>query len=328
MFSPSISTFKAHSNCNNKNFQQLCGFDRLPHGISQISLIDNICKMKDDIFHISDTAFWIAGYRAQETARADAAFKDVFAKKLAGERGLEMVKTTPYTKSMAFAMVVRTVAIDRLIYRAIEKGITMVVNLGAGLDSRPYRLALPSGLQWIEVDFPGVIAYKNDKLKTDTPACQLQRVACDLTNNEERRNLFRALMAKANSVLVITEGLIGYLSTEEAVDLSQEIFSVPSFRFWILDYSRGKYRKNRGTKKLAKKLRNTPIRFKHPEPIPLFSEPGWNVNQNLFILDEAHRISRKLPLMFPWNMFMFLFPRKMYNLANGTYGYVMFEKRL
>src|SRR5256885_6123414 len=36
----------------------------------------------------------------------------------------------------------------------IEQGTDMVVNLAAGLDARPYRMALPASLQWIEVDLP------------------------------------------------------------------------------------------------------------------------------------------------------------------------------
>ncbi len=33
----------------------------------------------------------------------------------------------------------------------------MVVNLAAGLDTRPYRMALPAALQWSEVDLPGIL---------------------------------------------------------------------------------------------------------------------------------------------------------------------------
>src|SRR5688572_11381442 len=109
--------------------------------------------MKDLIHHISDTALWIAGFRAMETDRQDAVFRDPFAKKLAGERGLEMVAITPNVEAMALAIVVRTCAIDRMIEMAISDKIDTVINLGAGLDTRPYRLKLPANLIWIEVDF-------------------------------------------------------------------------------------------------------------------------------------------------------------------------------
>ncbi len=45
------------------------------------------------IEHISDTARWVAVYRAMETARPDAIFRDPHARQLAGERGDHIVDT-------------------------------------------------------------------------------------------------------------------------------------------------------------------------------------------------------------------------------------------
>jgi O-methyltransferase involved in polyketide biosynthesis len=60
-----------------------------------------------------------------------------------------------------WSLVVRICVIDELILRSIEQeGIDTVLNLGAGLDTRPYRLSLPSSLHWIEVDFPAILNYK------------------------------------------------------------------------------------------------------------------------------------------------------------------------
>ena len=61
-------------------------------------------------------------------------------------------------------MVIRTLIIDDLIQKAVVAGADTVVNLGAGLDARPYRMALPESLRWIEVDYPQVIDWKADKL--------------------------------------------------------------------------------------------------------------------------------------------------------------------
>jgi O-methyltransferase involved in polyketide biosynthesis len=89
--------------------------------------------MQDQLINnVSYTALWIAAYRAQESERPDAVFKDPLARKLAGERGFKMVEATPIKEHMAFAMVARTTGIDRLINVAIERGIDTVINLGAG----------------------------------------------------------------------------------------------------------------------------------------------------------------------------------------------------
>ena len=67
-------------------------------------------------------------------------------------------------------MVIRTLIIDDLIENAVAAGIDTVVNLGAGLDARPYRMKLPESLHWIEVDYPQVIDWKADKLAAIIPA--------------------------------------------------------------------------------------------------------------------------------------------------------------
>ena len=283
--------------------------------------------MEEDIQHVSDTAMWIAAYRAQETERADAVFKDPLAAKLAGPSGFAMVRTTPYTDSMAFAMVVRTSAIDRLVTSAIGKGVDTVINIGAGLDTRPYRMPLPSSLSWIEVDFQSTINYKNEKLVDDRPVCKLRRIGCDLSHDDERRSLFSKLGTETRNALIITEGVIGYLANEQAQKLSEDVYAVPTFQYWIMDYSQGRLRKNRMMKKLRKKLAHAPVQFSEKQPLGFFASQGWKVNEDILILDEADRIGRTPPLHFPLNVFMALFPRKARELGNKTYGYVMFGRQ-
>ena len=49
--------------------------------------------MSGEIEHVSDTAFWVATFRAPESERADAVFEDPLAGILAGEKGREIVKS-------------------------------------------------------------------------------------------------------------------------------------------------------------------------------------------------------------------------------------------
>ncbi len=283
--------------------------------------------MENTINHISDTALWIAAYRAKETKSKHPVINDHLAEKLAGEKGFEMVATTPHTKSMAFAMIVRTCAIDRLVEIAVSKGIDTVINLGAGLDTRPYRMNLPAHLNWIEVDFKNIVDYKNEILKPEAPHCHLERIPFDLSKDVERKELFRQLGNTTKSALIITEGVIGYLTNQQATQLSEDLFGISSFHYWIQDYSRGGLRKNRGTKALQKnKLQNVPLQFQVEEPLSFFSRQGWKINENLLILDEADRIGKKLPLFFPWNLLLFTFPKLIRKYGNKTYGYVMYSK--
>src|SRR2546428_480566 len=86
-------------------------------------------------------------------------------------------------RAMAWPMIVRTAVLDELILRAIERdGVDTVLNLAAGLDTRPYRLPLPSSLRWVEADFPDVIAYKREQLTGERPVCAVEHVGIDLTD--------------------------------------------------------------------------------------------------------------------------------------------------
>ncbi len=283
-------------------------------------------ETENSINNISDTAFWIAGFRALETDRADAVFKDHLAKDLAGERGRQMVIDTPHSSAVAFAMTIRTSAIDQLVLKAISYGVDTVINMAAGLDTRPYRMDLPSSLQWIEIDLPALIEFKNEKLKNEIPRCRLERLLADLSNEIERKELFVELNRKTKKSLVITEGLIVYLKPNDAESLSKDLFNTPNFIYWIQDYNRGFMAKHKQAKDLAKMVKKTPFQFNVKEPIPFFCKDGWKVKDNIYILDEADRVGRLLPAIMPWALLGKLFPKLIRKMANATYGYVMFTK--
>ena len=148
------------------------------------------------IRNISDTARWTAFDRAVETDRPRALFRDPFARKLAGQRGEEI------HRQMAgpggdWSQPVRTWLFDRVIAASVEKGVDTVVNLAAGLDARPYRMQLPQTLQWIEVDLPGILGEKEQALRSEKPACRLERVPLDLADVPGRQKLFARIGAAA-----------------------------------------------------------------------------------------------------------------------------------
>ena len=108
---------------------------------------------------VSDTARWVAYFRALETLRPDALFHDptpnVWPATMASAS-----RTHYQGNKQEWAWVARTYLFDQFLSRAIQEGADLVVNLAAGLDARPYRMNLPPTLQWIEVDFQDIIAYK------------------------------------------------------------------------------------------------------------------------------------------------------------------------
>jgi len=243
--------------------------------------------------NISDTARWAAVFRARETERADALFRDPYAERLAGKMGVDIANTLPEGNSHAWAWVARTYLFDQFITREIEQGTDMVVNLAAGLDARPYRMALPSSLQWIEVDLPEILAYKEGILANEKPACALERVRTDLSDGSARRALFASLDRRANRVLILTEGLLIYLSAEEVAALARVLAAGSHFQRWIMDLgSPGLLRMmQRTTGKQLSKV-GAPFKFGPPEGPAFFTPHGWEPLEVKELLKTATRFKR------------------------------------
>jgi methyltransferase (TIGR00027 family) len=228
------------------------------------------------IRNISDTARWAAVYRARETDRPDGLFRDPFARRLAGARGEEIAASMPFSDRATWAWVTRTYLFDQYITEQIAQGVDMVVNLAAGLDARPYRMPLPATLKWIEADLPEILAYKEEILAAEKPVCKLERVRLDLADAGARRQLFARLGNDARKVLILTEGLIIYLTAEEVGALAQDLAAPPSFQRWTLDIaSPGLLRLLR--KNMGQQLdrAGAPLKFGPPEGPEFFVPYGW-----------------------------------------------------
>jgi methyltransferase (TIGR00027 family) len=248
------------------------------------------------IRNISDTARWVASYRAVETARPDAVFRDPYAEKLAGERGKQIAAAMPYQNKNSWPFVARTYLFDAVISEQIQQGVDTVINLAAGLDARPYRMSLPSQLKWIEVDLPEIFDYKEEILVNEKPVCGLQRIRADLADVEGRRKLFAKLGSKANNALIVTEGLISYLSPEEVGVFARDLTVPPSFARWANDFG------SPGLLKMVQKhvgdhLENAgaPLKFGPPEGPGFFEPFGWKPIEVRSLLKTAARLKR-LPL--------------------------------
>jgi methyltransferase (TIGR00027 family) len=247
------------------------------------------------IRNISDTARWVAVYRARETERPDALFRDRFARRLAGERGEKIANSKPFGTDNAWSLVTRTVLMDDFIGEQIRQGTDMVVNLAAGLDARPYRMRLPARLQWVEVDLPEILSYKEEILKDEKPACSLERIRLDLSDVLARKEVFAELGSRAKKILLITEGLIIYLAQEEVASLARDLAAPKSFHSWILDLaSPGLLRMLK--KKMSKQLSDAaPFKFAPAEGPEFFPEYGWQPVEVHSLLKTAARLKR-LPL--------------------------------
>lgn len=249
------------------------------------------------IENVSDTAFWIAHYRAFETKRPDALFRDPLAGLLAGDRGKEIARGMPRPFLTAWAVVIRTCIIDDYVRFAIAHGADTVLNLGAGLDMRPYRMDLPASLVWLEADYPAVIELKESKLSREVPRCQVERVKLDLANLAERRQMLAAAGARARKMLVLTEGVIPYLSVEEVASLADDLRTVEPACYWVVDYFSPKMLKYR-QRMMRQRMQNAPFKFNPKDWFGLFQEHGWHLKEIRYLAEEGDRPHRPIPLPF------------------------------
>jgi methyltransferase (TIGR00027 family) len=228
------------------------------------------------IRNISDTALLAAVYRARENEHPNALFRDPFARRLAGERGQEIAKSLAFSEKNAWSWFTRTYVFDQFIARCLEEGCDTVINLAAGLDARPYRLALPAGLKWIEVDLPEITDYKEELLRDEKPSCLLERVRLDLSDADGRRELFQRLAKQSRQALIISEGLVLYLSLDEVGLLATDLAAHEEFRYWLLDITSPALLKML-IKKMGKAFdeASAPFRFAPADGPEFFSKFGW-----------------------------------------------------
>ena len=188
------------------------------------------------VSHISDTARWVAAYRAIESDRPDALFHDPFAARLAGRLGPEIAGKMRRTMGrIGWPIVVRTKMIHELVMAAVGEGADRVLNLAAGFDSRPYRLPLPPSLTWIEADLAGILDEKECLMQGETPRCRLLRERVDLSQPRARAAFLDGAIEGANHAVVITEGLLIYLDDDAVRGLARDLAARTPVRSWIVD---------------------------------------------------------------------------------------------
>jgi methyltransferase (TIGR00027 family) len=248
------------------------------------------------VVRVQDTARWVAMARAHESERKDAIFHDPFARKLAGPTGVDLVQRLSGGAVGTWPIVARTHIIDGLVRDAVREGADAVLNLAAGLDSRPLRMKLPPSLTWIEVDHADMIAEKEACLEGSGPACHLERIAQDLSIADERRALFSRVGSRFERVLVLTEGLLCYLPPAAAMDLAKDLRAMPGVFRWIADLNNAAVnayiaRDTRHT------LQGTARMQFGPDEGPLVFEPlGWKTVGATSIFKTAGKL-RRLPFV-------------------------------
>jgi len=229
------------------------------------------------------TALWTAACRADEMLRHDPLVVDPFAEELCGEEGLSLGRALEHEGRAHDAIVVRTRMIDEKIVEAYDDGHRTILVLGAGLDARPYRLALGSDVRWIEVDLPEMIAWKRQRLAKRASEPRVERHALDLRDPAALAKVLRSI--DRGPLLVVLEGVLAYLAPEEARTLLRT-FAARSDTRVVCDVGGGTWARLLARRPGATAARaGAPYRLQIGNARRFFSALGFEVSSDTSLVD-------------------------------------------
>ncbi len=232
--------------------------------------------------------------RSMETERPDALFRDPFARRLAGAEGEAIAREIGDAELIARGIAVRTAVMDELILEAVERDqVDLVLNIGSGLDTRPWRLSLPSTLRWVDVDLPEILEYKGSVLEAKLATCLYKAQSADIVEARSRLDAL-ALCGQARRALVVTEGLLVYLSPDQVSALARDLTAQTTVKWWLTDLT-GPRALEMLRRVWGPRLRGAQFQFAPADSPGFFSGLGWREHVFRSSRDEAKRLNRSTP---------------------------------
>jgi methyltransferase (TIGR00027 family) len=183
------------------------------------------------------TALGLAAARSVESGRSDRLIEDPFARALfeAADADLPMRLDWPDPGSPVSDtemlhlhgsryIGLRTRFYDDAIGAAAEDGLRQVVLVGAGLDTRAFRLSLPADLRVFELDQEGVLGFKDEVLSGQAvdPRCARSAIPIDLRDDWPSA-LHEGGFDSTQPTAWVAEGLLPYLPPEAQSNLVAQV---------------------------------------------------------------------------------------------------------
>lgn len=233
---------------------------------------------------ISKTAFYCCGVRMQDADRSNPVCNDIYAKTFMNEDGLQILETFKDEEKTNTSSVARHRIIDDLLRQELlAKPDLTVVIIGAGFDSRAYRL---KGGTWVELDEPQVIAYKNDRLPVSNSENELHRIPIEFSTDSLQEKL--SSFATRNPVVVVIEGVFIYLEEDTIRQLLQTLRRVFPQHKLICDLmSKDFFEGNAKTVHEKITGMGTSFKFTVVKPDAIFLENGYRRVEEIPIVEKA-----------------------------------------
>jgi methyltransferase (TIGR00027 family) len=197
----------------------------------------------DIVSSVGYTALLVAGWRALHAASPEPLVRDDYAKDFiaaSADPYLTAQLADPETSEGATAFPrlygVQTRFFDEFFMSAADRGLRQAIIVGAGLDSRAYRLAWPSGTTVFEIDRPKVLEFKRHVLAEHEaePTARRIDVAADL-RSDWSIPLGAAGFDRQQPTAWSVEGLLPYLTADAQETLFTRVdqLSAPGSRLAI-----------------------------------------------------------------------------------------------
>jgi methyltransferase (TIGR00027 family) len=210
-------------------------------------------------------------------------FRDDLAKMLAEPEGFQLLERYGGGGLVEF-IAIRTCYLDRVIQSAVTvDSMSQVVLLASGMDTRSFRLHLPSSVTIYEVDYSALQVEKEQRFKDSgaRPLANRRTVRADLTEDWVEP-LKSSGWDSAVSTLWIVEGLTFFLTKPDVQALLNKIRdnSAQGSRIGV-DIVSSSLLKNPFAQRFLKYLEEdgTPWKFGTDTPDEFLRECGWEVTE-------------------------------------------------
>lgn len=159
---------------------------------------------------VSNTAYYCCGIRMEDAKRKYSVCNDIYAQRFMDERGIQVFEPFKSEKMPNISNITRCRLIDDHLRAELANNSDLnVISIGAGFDTRPYRLA---GGHWLEIDEPQIISHKNEILPVDECSNPLRRISINFAH-ESLADKLKGEEKDRHTIFVI-EGVFMYLDSE------------------------------------------------------------------------------------------------------------------
>jgi methyltransferase (TIGR00027 family) len=196
-----------------------------------------------------ESLFLTLGGRALDSRLPRPFLGDTLADEILAKVGYDLAKFPPLTtklldaKSRVFDIAVRAKRLDDIVRRFVaEHPDAVVLDLGAGLDSRMLRVDPPPTVAWYDVDFPEVITLRAELVPQSANA---HSIGADVTDPDWLDDI-----PTSRPAVIVADGLVAFLTQDAFVSLLNRLtghlpggelaFNLyTSYAIWAVKHSRG-----------------------------------------------------------------------------------------